>query len=71
MKMRLDIVCLSLGTALFLYALLGSLLDHSGNGAFLWLLVPSFLLVGIGGDRKLWRKTEAEAPTSIWFAPNS
>jgi len=48
------------------------LLDHSGSGAALWLLLPSFLLVGVAGDRNIWRKIDSElAPDAIWFAPNS
>ena len=70
MKMRL--VLLNFGVGFFLCAVLGALLDHSGNGIFLWLLLPSFLLAGIGGDRNVWRKAEGvPLSDSIWFAPNS
>jgi len=70
MKKRLEIILLGFGVALFPCALLGMLLVH--HGAFQWLLVPSFLLVGIGGERKVWRKAEAESVHDpIWFAPNS
>lgn len=78
MRKRLDIIFLSFGVGLFLYTIvfreIALLVHHSvGNGAPLWLLVPSFLLVAIGADRNLWHKTEAAAPVpnSIWFAPNS
>lgn len=66
-------IFLSLGVGLFLCAILGTLLvHHTGNGSLLWLLVPSFLLIAVGGDRNVWRKTEAElVPDSIWFAANS
>lgn len=77
MKTRLDVIFLSLGTGLFLCTLVGReialLLHHSGgNGVPLWLLLPSFLLVAIGGDRNLWHKNETPLlHDSIWFAPNS
>ena len=73
MKKRMGTIFLGSGVALLLCALLGMLqVHHTGNGAFQWLLVPSFLLVGISGERKVWRKTDAESlPDSIWFAPNS
>lgn len=76
MKKRLDTILLSFGTGLFLSTLIGrevALLAHSGgNGMPLWLLVPSFVLIAVGGDRNLWHKTEAPLlHDSIWFAPNS
>lgn len=77
MKKRLDTILLSSGAGLFAYTIIGReialLVHHSvGNGLPLWLLVPSFLLISIGGDRKVWHKTESEsAPNAIWFAPNS
>ena len=76
MKTRLDIVFLSFGIALFAYTIIGRetamLLHHSvGNLVPLWLLVPSFLLISIGGDRNVWHKTAELVPSSIWFAPNS
>jgi hypothetical protein len=77
MRTRLEIILLSFGIALLVYTIIGRetamLLHHSvGNGVPLWLLVPSFLLISIGGDRNVWRKTEAElVPVSTWFAPNS
>jgi hypothetical protein len=69
MKMRS--ILLGVGIALFLCAVLGGLLDDAADGLFLWLLVPSFLLVGIGGDRNVWRKTETVLPANDFFAPNS
>lgn len=70
--MRARLFLLRLGIGLLMCAGLGVLLDHSGNGSALWLLVPSFLLVGICGDDNVWRKPEARSLTdTIWFAPNS
>jgi len=70
MKMRL--ILLSFGVGLFLTVVIGSLESEPGTSAFLWLLVPTFLLIGVGGDRKLWRKTErTESSDPIWFAANS
>jgi hypothetical protein len=69
MKMRS--VLLSVGIGFFLCSVLGGLLDDAANGIFLWLLVPSFLLVGIGGDRNVWRRTETGVTADDFFAPNS
>ncbi|MBS1803737.1 MAG: hypothetical protein JST28_10250 [Acidobacteria bacterium] len=70
--MRARLFLLRLGIGLLLSAFLGMLLDHSGSGASLWLLLPSFLLVGIAADRNVWRRSESVlAPDAIWFAPNS
>ena len=76
MRTRLEIFFLSFGIALFVCTIVGRetamLLHHSeGNWTPLWLLIPSFLLISIGGDRNLWHKTTELAPNSIWFAPNS
>lgn len=76
MKKRLDQVLLGFGVGLYACAVLGMVLVRlTGNSALLWLLVPSFLLIGIGGDRKLWQKTDTalvqDSIDSIWFAPNS
>jgi len=70
--MRARLFLLRLGIGLLFCTGLGMLLDHSGSGAALWLLLPSFLLVGVAGDRNIWRKIDSElAPDAIWFAPNS
>ena len=72
MKSRLDIIFLSFGVGLFLCTIIGreiALLVHSaGNGVPLWLLLPSFLLISIGIDRRVWHKTEVKF-SEIWFAP--
>ena len=67
---------LGFGVGLYACAVLGMVLVRlTGSSALLWLLVPSFLLVGIGGDRKLWQKTDTalvqDSIDTIWFAPNS
>jgi len=59
MKKRLEMIFLGFGVALLPCALLCMLVVH--HGGFQWLLVPSFLLVGISGERKVWRKTDAES----------
>ena len=69
--MKTRLILLSLGLGFFLCAVLGSLLDSSANGAFLWLLIPAFLMVGVGGDRKLLREASGPIPDAVWFAPNS
>ena len=69
--MKIRSILLGVGIALFLCAVLGGLLDDAADGLFLWLLVPSFLLVGIGGDRNVWRKTETGVTADDFFAPNS
>ena len=73
MKKRLDQILLGFGVSLYVCSVLGMLLVHfTGNSVLLWLLVPSFLLVAVGGDRKLWHKANAAiVQDSIWFAPNS
>jgi len=69
MKKRLEMIFLGFGVALLPCALLGMLVVH--HGGFQWLLVPSFLMVGIGGERKAWREKTESVPYTIWFAPNS
>jgi hypothetical protein len=76
MKKRLDSIFLSFGIGLFLCTIVGrevTLLAHHsvGYGAPLWLLLPSFLLISIGGELKNARhKTKAEL-VPIFFAPES
>jgi hypothetical protein len=75
MKMRLDIIFLSFGIGLFLYTIIGReialLVHHSAGNGVPWLLLPSFLLVSIGGELKNARhRTKAEL-VPIFFAPES
>lgn len=65
MKKRLDIIFLSFGFGLFLYTIIGreiamQIYHSAGNGEPLWLLLPSFLLISIGGNRNVSHKSEAE-----------
>jgi hypothetical protein len=75
MKIRMNTIFLSFGIGLFLYTIIGReiarLVHHSvGNGVPLWLLVPSFLLIGIGSEHKAFHKKRVEL-VPIWFAPES
>ena len=67
--MKTRLIVLGVGIGLFLCAMLGA---ASGNSNFLWLLLPSFVMVGLGADHKLWHRTREElVPEAVWFAPNS
>ena len=75
MTKRVGSIFLSFGIGLFLYTIVGReialLVHHSvGNGEPLWLLVPSFLQIGIGGELNACHKTKAEL-VPIFFAPES
>ncbi|HEY2469889.1 MAG TPA: hypothetical protein VGI45_18875 [Terracidiphilus sp.] len=73
MKNRLNVVFLSFGTGLFLYTVIGReialLARHSFDIAPLWLLAPSFLLIGIASELKADDKTTADLP-SLFYMEN-